>query len=171
MTPMQDRLLGEIRQLAEDKLGLQVTHQPEHANTGDLYVQHGLDTRLVIGYRFNPGYCGLHLHGQAVQAAPAALRARAPGLQNDPAHIRFHHVDYADAGQIRAVLDLIRDLLAPYELPPADAPSSARDQITAILTEHAPPDGGIPAGAIPDLTTELTTLLEAAGPAPARIRR
>jgi hypothetical protein len=169
MTSMQDRLLGQIRQLAEDQLGLQLTRQPDHANTGDLYVRHGPDTLLVIGYRFNPGYCGFHLHGPAVQAAPAELRARAPGLQPDPAHIRFHHVDYADDAQTRAVQDLICDLLAPYELPRNRAlpPRGPRGQITAILTEHAAPGGAIPAAAIPDLTTELTTLLETTRPGPA----
>lgn len=162
MTPTQDGLLAGIRQIAEDELGLQITHKPEHANTGDLYAQHGLDTRLVIGYRFNTGYCGFDLHGQAVEAAPAALRTRAPGRQPDPRHIRFYHVDYADAGQIRTVLDLIRDLLAPYETA-RDGAMSPRDQITAILTEHASPDGTIPVDAIPELTTDLAALLEAAG--------
>lgn len=33
-----------------------------------------------------------------------------------------------------------------------------RDQITAILTEQASPSGGTPAHAVPDLTTNLTTL-------------
>ena len=109
---MQEKLTAEIIKVIT-AAGLEVTRQPQFANTGVLYAQRGFDTFLSVHYDFQDRYCGFRLGGTAVDKAPPEYRDRAPAQHAGRTEIEFSHVEYHRGDEVRAVLELIRDLLAP----------------------------------------------------------
>jgi hypothetical protein len=113
---MQDKLLTEIISVIT-AAGLDTARQPQFANTGVLYAQRGLDTFLSVRYDFQDHSCSFGLTGPAVDARPPLI-GRALYREHDAAgtvtsELKFR-VEYHKGGEVRAVLDLIRDLLAPW---------------------------------------------------------
>ena len=66
MQTMQDKLTEEFRRLAEGEAGLEFVTDPR-GTSGSWYIMDGLDTRMVISYKFEQDCIDMSLIGQAVE--------------------------------------------------------------------------------------------------------
>ncbi len=127
MQTMQDKLTEEFRRLAEGEAGLEFVTDPR-GTSGSWYIMDGLDTRMVISYKFEQDCIDMSLIGQAVEEPDSdffkarQLRSRFGGSPFQGVQMRgpdgtrtlVFIVAYRDGKGLRRMLGVVRDLLAPY---------------------------------------------------------
>jgi hypothetical protein len=117
---MQERILTVLGAVGY-RAGLDVSRQPDFANTGHLYytARHGLSALTQVAYRFDAQRCELHLQGPAIDAL---------GLHDSPPRFRYIHtrhgwrlsfweLPYGDGERITVALDLLARALAAATTP------------------------------------------------------
>lgn len=130
MIRMQDKIL-QLVEAAAEAARLEPVRQPQWANTGTLYIQHGLATPISIDYDFQDHHASLTFSGPAVdehvgRPVPGAVRQPAPWDQwvgPDRGQGKWHevragrrgwwfHPAYDDQAAMEGVLSFLDALLA-----------------------------------------------------------
>jgi len=110
MGQMQDKIITELRRIAEKDARLEFADQPQYANTGTAYIQRGFDTVAELRYGFFDTYCSITFSGTAVAAA--GLPDNPPSWRASQGSVTWHSLAYGDGDRVRAMLDVIRSVLA-----------------------------------------------------------
>jgi hypothetical protein len=120
MGQMQTKILDAIRMAVVSKAGvahMELTNQPQWANTGTVYAQTGFTTLAQMTYSFYDSYCTLALKGPAVTPAscprPHMTDGR-PDWINEPEGITWHALSYGDGPRIERMLDLLARVISEY---------------------------------------------------------
>jgi hypothetical protein len=110
MGQMQDKIMTELRRIAEEDAALEFVDQPQYANTGSAYIQCGFDTLAEMQYGFFDTYCSITFRGTAVAAA--GLPDNPPSWRASPAGITWHSLVYGEDTRLRAMLGVVKSVLA-----------------------------------------------------------
>jgi len=117
MTTMQAKITAEFEARVA-AAGWEFVTAAEAANTGVWYVMDGLVTLITVRYSFQAGYAGFTIAGdragaRAAARTPAAHRRWNHNTGRKGGQYEFHHLEYAKAGELAELLDLVTELLHP----------------------------------------------------------
>lgn len=112
MRKMQEKMLAAFEDAAV-RAELEAVVQYDWGNTGHVYFQRGFDTLLDLQFAFNQETCSLSLSGLLVERAGLADNPPEWRVHDrTPETVDYHSLKYNDGQRVKAMFDMLDDLLA-----------------------------------------------------------